>query len=272
MAACVVAILIPLLSLLYTAIERGGRVLSVSFLTSPEALPCSPINCSTGGILPALQGTFVLLGLASLIAVPAGLFCAIYLAEFGRGRFSRAVSFFTDVMTGLPSIIMGVFVYSLFLVFDPTIVFSAITGSLALAVLMLPIIVRTSEEALRLVPTTVREAAMALGIPKYRSTFSVVLSAARNAVITGILLSVMRAGGEAAPLLFTAFGNRQGFVGFNQPVEALGPYIYNSGFLEPYSNLNADAWGAALVLILIMLGLSVITRRAFSRSLGEGRA
>jgi phosphate transport system permease protein len=261
---CVIVALIPLLSIIYTAVSLGGHVLSLSFLISPYPSACSPtVNtpvCPVGGIGPAIEGTGVLLALASLFSVPPGILAGIYLSEFGRNRFGRAVSFFTDVMTGSPSMVVGIFVYTLFyLAFGPRGVFNTLSGAAALAFLMIPIVTRTTEEALRLVPNSIREAAYALGIPRYRAVLHVVLTAARGAVLTGAVLAVMRAGGEAAPLLVTALGNPFGFQGLDQPTAAIPPIIFNFG-TSPYANQIAAAWGASLVLIIIMLCISLAVR------------
>ncbi|MCI4365373.1 MAG: phosphate ABC transporter permease PstA [Thermoplasmata archaeon] len=264
---CALVALIPLGSVIYQAVLLGGPVLSLSFLTSNPPLPCTPsvgTSCAVGGIGSAIQGTLVLVGLAAAISVPIGLAAAIFAVEY-RGRFlGLAISFTADVLTGVPSIIAGVFIYAYFVIYDPSIVFSALTGSLALSVIMVPIVTRTCEEALRTVPHSLREAALALGIPKWRTTLQIVLMTALPAVLTGILLSVMRASGEAAPLLFTAFGSRLGFQGFNNPINALPLLIYN--FAEsPYKNWIDLAWGAALILIILILIASVLSRLVVGR-------
>ena len=261
---CVVLALVPLASILLTAGARGGAVLSPSFLISAEPLPCTVVSCPIGGIWPAIEGSFVLLGLASLIAMPIGIAAGIYLSEYGRHRVGRTASFLIDVLSGVPSIVVGVFAFSLFLAADPKIVFSAVDGAFALSILMLPVVVRTTEESLRLVPRSVREAALALGIPRHRAILRIVLPTGGGAVVTGAILAVARAGGEAAALLFTAFGNRLGFVGLFQPTEAIPPLIYIFG-TSSSKNWVADAWGAALVLILLMLGLSLTARIVLSR-------
>ncbi|HKS59248.1 MAG TPA: phosphate ABC transporter permease PstA [Thermoplasmata archaeon] len=255
---CVVVALIPLGSILYTAATLGGRSLSWHFLTAPQV---------NGGIGNAIEGTLILIGLGALVAGPVGVGVGIYLCEFGRGRVGRLVSFLTDVMTGFPSIVVGVFVYTVFTLFIPSVGFSAVSGAAALAIIMVPVVARTTEEGLRLVPNTIREAAYALGIPRYRTVLRVVLSAARGAVLTGALLSVMRAGGETAPLLLTAFGNPFGFAGLTQPVQALGPLIYFDG-ISPFPYQVNAAWGAALVLILMMLLISLGARVALRQRLG----
>lgn len=263
---CVLVALIPLGSILWISIVRGGKVLSLQFLTGGEPSGCVPGACPVGGIFPAIEGTFVLIGLASLIAIPVGVLAGIYLAEYGRNRMGRTVSFLTDVLTGIPSIVVGAFVYALFLYFDRSIVFSFYSGSLAIALIMIPIVTRTAEESLRMVPDSIREAALALGIPRYRTTVRVTLPSGAGALITGAVLAVMRGGGETAPLILTLFGNRLGFVGLDKPGEALPLLIYYFG-LSPESNQIADAWGAALVLIMLMLGISVVARVILRRRL-----
>jgi phosphate transport system permease protein len=274
---CVLIALIPLVSIVYSAVVQGGQVFSIQFLTGQEpTFYCTPKvtgNCSYGGIAPAIEGSFAMLGLASLIAIPGGIAAGIYLAEYSRGPFGRTMSFIADVMSGVPSIVVGVFVYVVMLtVLGPANVFSAAAGSIALAILMLPVVTRTTEEGLRLVPQSLREAGYALGIPRYRTTVRVVLRSAGGSIVTGAILAFSRAGSEAAPLLLTAFGNRRGFLGYNQPAEALPPIIYNWG-TSGFGNLTTDAWGAALFLIVIMLPINLgariyLARRA--RKFGTG--
>ena len=264
---CVGLILFPLASILYTVIAKGASVLSFHFLVAPAPPPCSPqpgVTCQIGGIGPALQGTLILIGLSSGISIPIGVLTGIFVSEYGARGMGRVVSFFTDVMTGVPSIVVGVFVYALFLNYDQylfgqRIAFSALSGAAALSVIMIPIVARTCEEALRAIPNSVREAALALGVPKYRTTLSVVVLSALPAVLTGALLAVMRAGGEAAPLLLTAFGSPRGFTGLNAPIAAIPTLIFDQG-LSTYSNWQAGAWGAAFILILLMLAISVTAR------------
>jgi phosphate transport system permease protein len=271
---CVIIALIPLGSILWTVIEKGGPVLNYGFITGAEVAPCntnSQANCHIGGIGPAVEGTFVMLGMACLIAIPAGIAAGIFLAEYGRGRVSRTISFLMDVMSGVPSIVVGLFIFSALFYYDAANrlhIFSAYAGALALAVIMLPIVTRTSEEALRTVPNGIREAAWALGIPHHRAVRKIVLRSAGGSLITGALLAVARAGGETAPLLLVA-GNSQFFIPcppgqnlvscLDNPVGALGPLIYSWGS-SPYSNQIAGAWGAALFFVLIMLAISVTAR------------
>jgi len=265
----IVVILIPLGSILYTAIVNGGAaVISPGFFTESPGLPCSSSSgqtCHLGGVAPAISGTLVLISLAALIAVPIGVSAAIYVVEFGRNRpLGRFISSVADVLSGVPSIVAGAFVYALFYAYAPAIAFSALSGALALSVLMIPVVARTSEEALRTVPNAMREAAVALGIAKWKSTLRIVLVTALPGVVTGVLLSVARAAGEAAPLLLTAFGNPHGFQGLNLPVEAMPLQIFVFA-TSPFANWKELAWGMALVLILLVLGMSVVSRLVIQR-------
>ncbi len=260
---CVLAILVPLASILYQAFKLGGSVLSFSFLVSLPPDPCTAASCEIGGIGPAIQGTLILVGLAGAISIAVGMTAAMFASEYG-GRIGGAISFTADVLTGTPSIIAGVVIYYLFLIYDPQIVFSAITGALALSIIMIPIVTRTCEEALRTVPRAMREAALALGISKWRSTLQIVFITALPGVITGALLAVMRGAGEAAPLLFTGFGSYVWFHGLNHPIAAMPLLIYNFA-IEPYSNWVADAWGTVLILVLIVLITSIASRLMIQR-------
>lgn len=262
---CVIAALVPLISIVYTAVVNGARVLSFNFLVAPESFGfCAPGVSCYGGIGPALYATIVVVGIASAIAVPGGVLAGIYLSEYGKNRLGRSISFFTDVMTGSPSIVVGLFIYAVFVYADPRVVYSALTGSLALAVIMVPIITRTTEEGLRLVPNALREGAYALGIPRYRAVLQIVLSTGRSVVITGAVLAVMRAAGEVAPLLLTAFWSNLGFTGIDQPAGLLGPLIFMDA-TSPEPSLIAAAWGASLILILLLLGISLIARIALRK-------
>ena len=262
-------VMVPLFSIVYTAASRGAPALtSIDFLTQSPADPCSPragVVCHYGGIAPAIEGSLALLALAALIAVPVGLAAAIYVVEYGADRpVGRLISATADVMSGIPSIVAGLVVYSYMVANDPVIVYSTISGSLALSILMLPIVTRTAEEALRTVPHAQREAAMALGISKWKASMRIVVVAALPGIVTGILLSVARAAGEAAPLLLTAFGNNQGFQGYSSPAGAMPLLIFDLG-TSPYANWQALAWATALVLLLLVLLLSVASRLALRR-------
>ncbi|MGH2354109.1 MAG: phosphate ABC transporter permease PstA, partial [Chloroflexota bacterium] len=211
-----------------------------------------------GGVGPAIVGSLQLLAVASVLGVPLGVGAAIYLSEFGRGRFAEAVRFCSDLVAGLPSIVVGVFVWAL-LVKQIVGNYSGIAGAVALMIIMVPIIVRTVESMLRLVPHSLREAALALGVPQWRVILSVVLPSARAGIITGVVLSLARAGGETAPLLLTTLGNQ--FFSWNllQPTAALPVQIYNYA-VAPYDDWHTKAWGAALVLIVTIGALSALTR------------
>jgi len=280
--ACVIIALVPLASILYSAAVEGGKAIGPAFFTQNEPPPCSPTlqaNCPTGGIANALQGTLILVGIATLIALPLGILTGIYLSEYGRlSRFGAGVRFVTDVMTGIPSIVVGIVIFAIFLLVAQAgwiplrYVTSATSGIVALTVIMTPIVARTVEEALRLVPTTIREAALALGIPRWRAILRIVLSTGKAGVVTGALLAVARASGETAPLIVTAGGSFFGFAGFDQSIAAMPLLIYVNG-LSGVPNYVTLAWGTALVLILIMLGISLAARLALHRVLkGAGAA
>jgi len=261
----VLVVLIPLASVLYTAAVRGGAVLlNPAFYTAGNPLPCSSISCQTVGIGPDIEGTAILLGLSGAISTAVGVSAAIFASEYRTYGLGRAISFTADVLTGVPSIIMGVFIYSFFVLYDPTLAFSATTGTLALSILMIPIVVRTTEEALHTVPNSLREAALALGMPKWRTTVRVVLATAFPGILTGILLAMMRAAGEAAPLLLTGFGSRLFFQGMNVPIAALPLLIYN--YAESGSpNFLKVAWGATLLLMILVLTANVLSRLSIQR-------
>jgi phosphate transport system permease protein len=262
---CLVIAIAPLASVILTLARLGGpAVVQPSFYTSLPPLGCNPnpfTTCSLGGIGPAIQGTFIMLGLGALIAVPMGLLAGIYVAEYGRNSFGKLVGFLADVMTGIPTIILGVFVFVLFIYFDHNAALSALSGGVALSVIMIPIVTRATIEALRSVPTGVRESATALGFPRHRVTVRVVLGSARSALVTGILLAASRALGDTAALLLTAGGSSFWFSSLNTQTAALTPFIF-ANFASSYQNLRTDAYGAALVLLAMMLGISLVARLA----------
>ena len=264
-AGCVVLALVPLVGVLTTAVEFGGAaVVQPSFYTSEPPIGCNPapgLTCALGGIGPAIQGTLIMLGLAALIAVPVGLLAGIYLSEYGRSRFARGLSFLTDVMTGVPTILIGAFIFTVFLYIDHFSALSALSGGVGLGVLMIPIVTRSTEEALRTVPSAVREAGLALGFPRHRVTLRIVLGCARSALVTGILLAASRAAGDTAVLVLTAGGSNYWFTNINGRTAALTPFIFQN-FQSGYGNLQTDAWGATLVLLLIVLVVSLGARIA----------
>jgi len=248
--------LAPLFSILYEVVLRGFSTITIEFLIKPTPT----VGEIGGGVANAIQGTLITIGFASLIGVPIGLMSGIFLSEYGESKLSVAVRFLHDVLSGVPSIVIGVFAYALI---TRSIGFSAISAAFALAIIMIPIVTRTTEEALKLVPMSIREAAIALGIPRWKTTITVVLSGAKKATVTGILLSIARIAGESAPVLVTMGFWRWWFAGLDRPVAnlALNVFIFA---MSPFENWIALAWGSALVLILLVLGISV-TARVFTR-------
>jgi phosphate transport system permease protein len=234
---------------------QGARFVSPSFFTN---LPV-PVGEPDGGFLNALVGTGIMVGVASIIAIPIGVFAGIYLAEFATGWLPRTVRFVNDTLNATPSIVAGLFAYTLIVLEAHR--FSAFAGSVALAVLMIPTITRTTEEMIRLVPRTLREAALALGIPEWGMTLQIVLPAAASGVITGIMLAVARVSGETAALLFTAFNNRFLSVSLNQPMSSVPVQVYTYA-IAPYEDWHHQAWAGALVLVTLVACFSALVRFA----------
>lgn len=251
-AATVIA-LIPLVSVLYYVTSRGIGGINWDFFSE---LP-KPVGESGGGMANALAGTLKLLFLACVFGIPPGVLAGVYLAEFGDSRFGKLVRFSADVMSGVPSITVGIFVYSLVVLRAKH--FSAFAGGVALGVLMLPTVTRTTEELLKLVPESLREAALGLGLPKWRATLRVMLRTAAPGIATGVMLAVARVVGETAPLLFTAFSNPFWSSGLNEPTASLPVNIYNYA-VSPYEEWHRQAWAAALVLLLLVLLLNISAR------------
>ena len=251
-AATVVAV-VPLVAVLVWVAAKGVGSLSWSFFTA-DPLPVGELG---GGMRNALTGTLVLVGLAGAIGIPAGILAGVYLAEFGDNRFGRVVRFSADVLSGVPSITVGIFVYSLVVLGQRH--FSALAGALALAILMLPTVMRTTEELVRLVPDSLHEAGLALGVPKWRVVLRVVLPAAAPGIATGIMLAVARVAGETAPLLFTAFNNRFWSAALDRPIASLPVQIYTYA-VSPYDDWHRQAWAAALVLVGVVLVLNIAAR------------
>jgi phosphate transport system permease protein len=233
---------------------RGLPALNLAFFTERPL----PYGEPGGGVAPAILGTLTMLAVAAAISVPVGLGTAIYLSEFGRGSFAQLVRFAIDLLAGLPSIVIGVFVWAL-LVRHVVGQYSGLAGAVALAIIMVPIITRTVEEILRLVPNSLREASLALGVPRWRTILWVVLPTARAGVITGLVLSLARAGGETAPLLLTALGNQFFNLNLLEPMASLPVQIYTYA-VSPYEDWHTKAWGSALVLVLVIACLSLIAR------------
>ncbi|MCL7425064.1 phosphate ABC transporter permease PstA [Streptomyces sp. YS415] len=255
--AFVIAV-VPLVSLVWSTVQRGIKVFDVYFLTHSMGVVAD--TEPGGGIYHAIIGTLEQVGIATLIAAPVGVLTAIYLVEYGRGHLARAVTFFVDVMTGIPSIVAGLFILSLLLIFEMS--FSGFAGALALAILMMPVVVRSTEEMLKLVPNELREASLALGVPKWRTILKVVLPTAIGGITTGVMLAVARIAGETAPVLLLVFGNP--FIN-NNPFEgaqaSLPLYIYQQYANSAGSEAAYDrAWAAALTLIAIVMILNLAAR------------
>jgi phosphate transport system permease protein len=256
--------LAPLLSLLWTVVDKGVGVLSVEFFSQTQR----NVIGEGGGAEHAILGTLIITGCATLISVPIGIMAAIYLQEYGGGRLSRALTFFVDVMTGIPSIVAGLFAYALFtLILGPGIRLGII-GAVALSVLMIPIVVRSTEEMLRIVPHSLREASYALGVPKWKTITSVVLPTALAGIVTGVMLAVARIIGETAPLLITVGVvdslNTNPLDGRMQNLAVFAYNEYKSPGVPPEPSIDR-AWGAALTLIIIVMLLNVVARFVYRR-------
>lgn len=254
---CTLLVIAPLALIFYHLVKSGIGAVNWDFFTQ---LP-KPVGESGGGMANAIVGTFELLGLAALMGVPVGVLGGIYLAEYGGARLNRWVRFGADVLNGVPSIIWGMVVYALVVV--PMKGFSAWAGGIVLGMMMIPLIMRTTEEVLRLVPNGFREAALALGIAQWRTILQIVVRTALKGIVTGVLLALARVAGETAPLLFTAFGNRFWNQSLSDPIAALPLQIFNYA-ISPYEDWHRQAWAGALVLILL-IGLINVTVRVLTR-------
>ena len=239
-------------------IWNGGKSLSLSFFTQ---LP-KPVGESGGGMANAILGSLKLLMLAALMGLPVGLLAGVYLAEFGGKTFSFVIRYTTDLLNGVPSIVIGIFAYSLVVL--PVKHFSTLAGGVALGVMVIPVTVRSTEEFLRAVPGALREGAMALGASKWKTIVTVVLPAASAGILTGMLLALARVAGETAPLLFTAFGNRYWSPGFEQPTASLPVMIYTYA-IAPYDDWHRQAWAAGLVLLGLVLVANLGARLLLNR-------
>jgi phosphate transport system permease protein len=242
----VVLVLAPLIAIFGYLVYRGVGSINWAFLTQ---VPKPPGEVG-GGMANAIVGSIFILGIASIIGVPLGIGAGIYLAEFGRNRFGSAIRFTADVLNGVPSIVIGIVAYAIVVLRQGH--FSALAGGVALAIMMVPTISRTTEEMLLLVPQALREAAYGLGVPRWRTTLSITLRTATSGVITGVMLAFARVAGETAPLLFTALGNEFWSLRLNQPTAALPLQIYRYA-LSPYDDFHRQAWAGALVLIVLIV-------------------
>ena len=248
--SCVIIAIIPLGSILVEVFKNGLTAISIEFLTETPGSAGS----GEGGIGPAIQGTLIIIGLSSMIGVPIGVMSGVFLSEYGDNALARFVRFFNDVFMEFPSIILGIFAFLIIVLVLGH--FSVWAGAFALSLIMFPIVARTTEESLKMVPMTYREAGTALGLKKWVITFRIVISAAKSGMITGILLSVSRIGGETAPLIMTILGSSQFFSGMDTPMDALPLRIWRLSLL-PYDSAQLQGWGAALVLIMIILGINL---------------
>ena len=259
--ACALAAFVPLMAILIYVVIRGLGAWDLTFFTG---LP--QLYGSGGGVAPAIVGTLIIVGMASLMGVPAGIMAGIYLAEYGDNRLGDFIRFVADTMTGIPSIVVGVFAYGLIVL---NFGYSATAGAFALAILMVPIVTRSAEEIIRLVPDDIREASLALGIPRWKTILRVVLPTAISGVLTGIFLAVARVAGETAPLIFTILGNTFWNTSpFDGAIAALPLTLYEQA-TSPYERVQEVGWGAALLLIVIVLGLNLGARLIFKGGSGS---
>ena len=251
----VVIAIIPLVSILVDVFRNGAAAFSLDFLI----LPPGAMGASDGGIGPAIQGTLMIIGFATMIGAPVGVLVGVYLSEYSSSsrRFAYFLRLFNDVMTGIPSVVIGIVGYITIVLTLGS--FSIIAGAFVLSVIMIPIVARVSEETLKLIPNSLREAAYALGISKWKVVWHIVVKGSKSGIITGIVLAISRIAGETAPLIMTILGTNLFFSSFNSPVDALPLRIWRLAS-QPYPSAHEQGWGAALLLILIILSLSIVLR------------
>ena len=250
--------LVPLVLILFYVVSQGITSLNVAFFTETPR----PLGESGGGMAHSIMGSLIVTGLGAVFAIPIGILSGIYAAEYADSRMASAARFAADTLNGVPSIVVGVFVYSVAVL--PVGGFSALAGSVALGIMMIPLIMRTTEELLRLVPSTLREAALALGATRGRAVFSVVVPAALPGILTGILLALARIAGETAPLLFTALNNGFFSTDVRQPISTLTVQVFTYA-IAPYEDWHRQAWAGAFVLIALVFVCSVLARLATAR-------
>jgi phosphate transport system permease protein len=261
--AMVLCAVVPLASLFWLVVSKGASGLNLSFFTN---LP-TPVGEPGGGVGNAILGTLMMVGLACLLGLPLGIGAGVFLAERGDGPFGRAVRFTAEVFSGVPSIVIGIVAYGIVVI--PMRRFSMLAGAFALALLMVPTLARATEELVRLVPATLREASLALGVPAWKTSLSIVLRTAAGGILTATLLAVARAAGETAPLLFTSLNNQYWNLRPDHPTASLTVQIFNYA-ISPYEDWHQKAWTAALVLLLIVGLLNLAARFALSRSTAAG--
>jgi phosphate transport system permease protein len=251
-------VLLPLFMIIQFVFRQGASSLNLSFFTD---LP-KPVGELGGGMLHAILGTIYIVLLGVLIAVPIGVTCGIYLSEFSKSKISKTLKVTVDLMSGIPSIVIGIFAYLMVVV--PLKSFSALAGGVALSIIMLPIIVKTSEEILKLVPGHIREAGLALGLPRWKVIFFIILKGSIANLLTGIILAVSRAAGETAPLLFTAFGNMYLSFNIKAPMATLPVQIYTYA-ISPFKDWQRQAWAGAFVLMVLILTMNLFARYVLSK-------
>jgi phosphate transport system permease protein len=256
--------LVPVAFILFFVVARGIQALNLQFFIGTPR----PVGELGGGMSHAIVGTLILIGLGAIFAIPIGILSGVYMSEYQGTRSASAVRFAADTLNGVPSIVVGIFVYGIAVL--PFQQFSALAGGLALGIMMIPIIARTTEELLLLVPGTMREGALALGATRARAVFSVVLPAAAPGIITGVVLALARIAGETAPLLFTALGNQFFTTSLTQPIASLTVQVYTYA-ISPYEDWHRQAWAGALVLVSIVLLCSIFARVATRRLEGMAR-
>jgi len=259
----VILVLAPLCAIFFYLIVKGAGSINLACITNTP----KPVGEIGGGFGNAIVGSMYILGIASGIGVPLGVGAGIYLSEYGRGMFGNVIRFTADVLNGVPSIVVGIVAYSLIVLQQKH--FSALAGGTALAIMMVPTITRATEEMLLLVPHAIREAALGLGIPQWRSTLSITLRTALPGVVTGLMLAFARAAGETAPLLFTAFGNQYWNFKMNQPTAALPLQIFVYA-ISPYEDWHRQAWAGALILIVLIVVSVALVRYVTSRGVLRG--
>lgn len=253
MVAATLAVLTPLVIIFLHILKMGASSINLDFFTQ---IP-KPTGETGGGMANGLMGSAIMIAMASCIGLPVGVLGAVYLTEYGGNRMSTVIRFSADVLAGIPSIITGMVAYTLLVV--PMKHFSALAGAVSLAMIMIPIVLRTTEEQLKMVPGTLREASLALGVPLWRTTLKVTLASARTGIVTGVLLAIARIAGETAPLLFTALGNQFWSRKMTEPMAAIPLQIFNFA-ISPYDDWHRLAWAGALVLVVIMFTLSLAAR------------
>jgi phosphate transport system permease protein len=251
--ASALAVLIPLFMIIQFVLVQGASSLSLSFFTE---LP-KPVGETGGGMRHAILGTIYIVLLGAAIAIPIGVTCGVYLSEFRKSKLSKTLKMTVDLMSGIPSIVIGIFAYLTVVV--PLKSFSALAGGIALSIIMLPIIIKTSEEILKLVPDHIREAGLALGLPRWKVILFIILKGSISNLLTGMILAISRAAGETAPLLFTAFGNMYFSYSLNEPMASLPVQIYTYA-ISPYKDWQRQAWAGAFVLMVLILTMNLFAR------------